>query len=49
MGASIAAQVAKVFETDATRTHIPLVTGDPSAAWVAEGEEIGTSDPTVGD
>lgn len=47
--ASVAAQVATVLVTDATRTHLPLVTGDPSAAWVAEGDEIGASDPTVDD
>ena len=46
---SVAMQVATVMATDATRTHIPLVTADPAAAWVAEGEEIGASDPTVDD
>lgn len=47
--ASIAAQVATVVPTTATRTHIPLVTADPSASWVAEGAEIGASDPTIDD
>ncbi|WP_062385991.1 phage major capsid protein, partial [Demequina iriomotensis] len=47
--ASVAAQVAQVIDTDATRTHIPLVTADPAAAWVAEGDEIGASAPTVDD
>jgi HK97 family phage major capsid protein len=47
--ASVAMQVATVINTDATRTHIPLVTGDPSASWVAEGAEIGASDPTIDD
>lgn len=46
---SVAMRVSTVIETGATDTHIPLVTGDPSAAWVAEGEEIGASDPTVDD
>lgn len=46
---SVAAQVATVVPTNATRTHIPLVTADPSAAWVAEGAEIAASDPTLDD
>lgn len=46
---SVAAQVATVIPTNATRTHIPLVTADPSAAWVAEGAEITASDPTLDD
>lgn len=46
---SIAAQVATVVPTTATRTHIPLVTADPSASWVEEGAEIGASDPTIDD
>ena len=49
MAQSVAMQAATVVDTDATRTHIPLVTDDPDAAWVAEGEEIGASDPTVDD
>lgn len=49
MGQSVAAQASTVITTGATRTHIPLVTGDPTAAWVAEGDEIGASDPTVDD
>jgi len=47
--ASVAAQVSTLMETNATRTQLPMITGDPSAAWVAEGEEIGPSDPTVDD
>ncbi|MGY6498928.1 MAG: hypothetical protein ACXIUP_11955, partial [Microcella sp.] len=43
--ASVAAQVSTLMETNATRTQLPMITGDPSAAWVAEGEEIGPSDP----
>lgn len=47
--ASVAIQAATVVTTEATRTKIPRVTSDPSASWVAEGDEIGTSDPTVDD
>lgn len=47
--ASVATQVATVVSTSATQTKIPRVTADPSASWVEEGAEIGTSDPTVDD
>lgn len=47
--ASVALQAATLVTTGATRTKIPRVTADPSASWVAEGEEIGTTDPTVDD
>jgi HK97 family phage major capsid protein len=47
--ASVAIQASTVIATEATRTHIPLVTEDPSAAWVAEGDEIGASDPKLDD
>jgi len=47
--ASVAIQASTLIPTDATRTHIPLVTADPSAAWVAEGDEIGATDPTIDD
>lgn len=47
--ASVALQAATLVTTAATRTKIPRVTADPSASWVAEGAEIGTSDPTVDD
>lgn len=47
--ASVATQVATTIPTGSTRTHIPLVTGDPSASWVEEGDEIGASDPTIDD
>lgn len=46
---SVALTAATLVTTSATRTTIPRVTSDPSAAWVAEGEEIGQSDPTVDD
>jgi HK97 family phage major capsid protein len=35
--------------TNATETRIPRVTEDPTAAWTAEGEEIGASDPKIDD
>ena len=47
--ASIAMQASTLLQTAATRTHIPVVAADPSVGWVAEGEEIGLSDPTVDD
>ncbi|MGP5198378.1 phage major capsid protein [Brachybacterium alimentarium] len=46
---SVALQAGTLVTTAATRTKIPRVTQDPSASWVAEGEEIGTSDPAVDD
>jgi HK97 family phage major capsid protein len=47
--ASVAMQVATLITTNATHTRIPRVMSDPSASWVAEGAEIGASDPTVDD
>jgi HK97 family phage major capsid protein len=47
--ASVAAQVASLLSTSSTRTQLPIIAADPSAAWVAEGAEIGASDPTVDD
>ena len=46
---SVAFRAATLVTTNATETRIPRVTEDPSAAWTAEGEEIGTSDPKVDD
>lgn len=46
---SIAFTVGTTVEMN-DRTHeyrVPLLTGDPSAAWTAEGAEIDTSDPTL--
>ena len=45
--ASVFAQVATTVRTDSTIFHIPVVTADPTAAWVAEGAEITPSDPTL--
>jgi len=47
--ASVAIQAATLVPTDAKVTHIPRVTADPSASWVAEGDEIGATDPTIDD
>lgn len=47
MEASVAAQVANVINTNSTTLRFPLVTGDPSAEWTAEGEEIETSTLTT--
>lgn len=47
--ASVAMQVATLINTGATTTRIPRVLTDPSASWVAEGAEIGASDPTLDD
>ncbi|TFC71397.1 phage major capsid protein [Cryobacterium sp. TMS1-20-1] len=47
--ASVAMQVSTIIPTSSTRTHVPRVTADPSVSWVAEGDEIGASDPTVDD
>lgn len=41
---SIAAQVARVVTISTGSFRIPMVTADPSAAWVAEGQEIPVSD-----
>lgn len=44
---SVAAQVSTVVTTGSHRYRIPLVLGDPSAAWVAEGAEIAPTDASV--
>jgi HK97 family phage major capsid protein len=45
--ASILAQIATTVTTDSHSYRIPIVTADPTAAWVAEGAEITPSDPTL--
>ena len=45
--ASVAAQVSTVVPTTANTFRIPIVSADPTAAWVAEGAEITPSDPTL--
>lgn len=50
--ASIALQVSATPDLVSTATNVyrvPIVTGDPSAAWVAEGEEIPASDAALGE
>jgi len=47
LDASVFAQVATTVTTSSTAYRIPLVTADPTAAWVAEGAEITPSDPTL--
>ncbi len=47
LDASIFAQVATTVTTGGTTYRIPIVTADPTAAWVAEGAEITPSDPTL--
>src|SRR5690625_3200405 len=42
--ASVAMQVSTVVSTSSHDYRIPIVTDDPSAAWVAEGEEINESE-----
>lgn len=47
MAASVAAQVATVVNISTNSYRIPIVAEDPTAAWVAEGEEITPDDPTL--
>jgi HK97 family phage major capsid protein len=47
LAASIFAQVATLAMTAGRDYRIPLVTADPTARWVAEGDEIAPSDPTL--
>lgn len=44
MDYSVAAQLSTQLNIDAHDLRIPMVTADPSAAWVAEGAEITPSD-----
>lgn len=47
IAASVAAQLATVVTTSAASFRVPIVSADPSAAWVAEGAEITPSDATL--
>jgi len=47
LDASVFAQVATVVQTAATDYRIPIVSADPTAAWVAEGAEITPADATL--
>lgn len=44
---SVAAQVCTVVFTESHEYRIPIVSADPSASWVAEGDEIAISDATL--
>jgi HK97 family phage major capsid protein len=44
---SVAAQVSTVVSVGTTSLRVPRVTADPTAAWTAEGQEIGVSDATL--
>jgi HK97 family phage major capsid protein len=44
---SVAAQVSTQVSTSASSFRLPTVTADPTAAWVAEGNEITPSDMTL--
>lgn len=44
---SVATQASTVIQTASHQLRIPVVTDDPSAAWVAEGAEITADDPTL--
>ncbi|SDY96702.1 phage major capsid protein, HK97 family [Modestobacter sp. DSM 44400] len=43
--ASVAIQVSEFVPTDNVTFHVPLMTEDVSASWVAEGAEIPQDDP----
>jgi HK97 family phage major capsid protein len=44
---SVAAQVSTVISTSSHDLRVPIVDTDPTAGWVAEGAEIGVSDPVL--
>ena len=44
---SVTAQVARVVRIDSTTFRMPVVNTDPSASWVAEGNEIPVSDADI--
>lgn len=44
---SVAGQVLTTVNTGAPEYRVPIVTADPSAAWVAEGQEIPISDADI--
>lgn len=49
LAASVAAQVGTTVSISSHDYRVPLVTGDPSAAWTAEAAEIAPSDSTFGE
>lgn len=44
---SVAAQASTVIQTSSHDLRVPIVSADPTAAFVAEGSEITASDPTL--
>jgi HK97 family phage major capsid protein len=44
---SICTQIARVVRTGAFSFRLPYVSADPTAAWIAEGNEITPSDQTI--
>lgn len=44
---SVAAQVSTTVTTPSHAYRIPVVAADPNSAWLAEGDEITPSDPTL--
>jgi len=44
---SVAFRVSTVVQTQSSTLRVPVVTADPTAAWVAEGGEISATDPTL--
>jgi hypothetical protein len=44
---SVFAQVATTVRNGSHNYRTPIVSADPTAAWVAEGAEISPSDPTL--
>lgn len=44
---SVATQVATIVQTRSNAFRVPVVTDDPTAAWVEEGAEIPTSDAAL--
>jgi HK97 family phage major capsid protein len=47
MQSSVAAMVSRTVTTNANKYRIPLVVSDPTAAFIAEGDTIPVSDPTL--
>ncbi len=47
LDASVFAQIATIVTTPSTHYRVPIVAEDPTAAWVAEGDEITPDDPTL--
>lgn len=46
---SVAFQASTVVQTDSNSYRVPILTGDPDVAWVAEGAEINIDDADLGE